>query len=57
MSGYDRVLGFDSRRNDGKSEEENHSREGIDREYQRGREGATIEPFSVALESSRETGQ
>ena len=32
MSGYDRVLGSDSRRNGGKTEEENHSREGIDRD-------------------------
>ena len=36
MCGYDRVLGSDSRRNGGKTEEENHSREGIDRDYQRG---------------------
>ena len=36
MSGYDRVLGFDSRRNGGKTEEEYHSREGIDRDYHRG---------------------
>ena len=55
MSGYDRVLGSDSRRNGGKTEEENHSREGIDRDYQRGSERAPIEPVSVALESSWET--
>ena len=55
MSGYDRVLGSDSRRKGGKSEEENHSREGIDRDLQRVSERAPIEPFSVALESSWET--
>jgi hypothetical protein len=36
MSGYDRVLGSESRRKIGKTEEENHSTEGIDRDYQRG---------------------
>ena len=56
MSGYHRVLGSDSRRNGGKIEEENHSREGIDTDYQRGGERAPIEPFSVALERSWETG-
>ena len=36
MSFYDRVLGSDLRRNSGKTEEQNHSREGIDRDDQRG---------------------
>jgi hypothetical protein len=36
MSGYDRVLGSHKRRNGGEIEEYNHSREGIDRDYQRG---------------------
>jgi hypothetical protein len=36
MSGYDRVLGSYWRRNGEKIEEYNHSREGIDRDYQRG---------------------
>ena len=36
-------------------EEYNHSREGIDWQYQRGSERAPIEPVSVALESPRET--
>ena len=49
------MLGSDSRRNGGKTEEENHSREGIDRDYQRGCERAPIEPFSVVLERSQET--
>jgi hypothetical protein len=36
MSGYDTVLGSESRRNGGETEEENHSREGVVRDYQRG---------------------
>src|SRR6266566_2109980 len=55
MTLYDRVLGSHQGRNGGRIEEYNHSREGIDRDYQRGSERAPIEPVSVALESSRET--
>ena len=55
MTGHGMVLGSHYIRNGGKIEEYNHSREGIDRDYQRGSERAPIEPVSVALESSRET--
>src|SRR6266567_9210527 len=55
MTLYDRVLGSHQGRNGGKIEEYNHSRQGIDYDYQRGSERAPIEPVSVALESSRET--
>ena len=44
MTGHDMVLGSHYIRNGGKIEEYNHSREGIDRDYQRGSERAPIEP-------------
>ena len=49
MTGHDMVLGSHYIRNGGKIEEYNHSREGIDRDNQRGSEPAPIEPVSVAL--------
>ena len=55
MTGHDMVLGSHYIRNGGKIEEYNHSREGIDRDYQHGSERAPIEPVSVALQSSGET--